>query len=240
MKPPCSPDDWQAISKDFEEVWNLPHCVGAIDGKHVNVQCPNNSGSLFYNYKGSFSFVLMAICDAHYNFTLVDIGDYGSNNDSGVLSHSWMGKAIEDGSINFPKPEHLEGCDLPLLPYFLVGDEAFGLKPWLQRPYPGKCLTEPMRIFNYRLSRARRVIENAFGILTARWRILKGPICLHNYLGQTETALYCPSGFVDSMDQTGNIKPGEWRSMVSSSERGALDSLNRVRDSRYTLDAIKI
>lgn len=99
------------------------------------------------------------------------------------------------------------------------------------------------------------MIENAFGILTARWRIFKGPIsaspetvqliieatvCLHNYLGQTETALYCPSGFVDSMDQTGNIKPGEWRSMVSSSERGALDRLNRVRDSRYTLDAIKI
>lgn len=78
-----------------------------------------------------FSLVLMAGCDAHYNFTLVDIGDHGSNNDSGVLSHSEIGKAIDDGSINFRKPEHLEGCDLPLLPYFLVGDEAFGLKPWL-------------------------------------------------------------------------------------------------------------
>jgi len=74
----------------------------------------------------------MAICDAHDNFTLVDIGDYGSNNGSGVLSHSEMRKAIKDGSINFPKPEHLEGCDLPLLPYVLVGDEAFGLKAWLQ------------------------------------------------------------------------------------------------------------
>jgi len=74
----------------------------------------------------------MTICDAHYNFTLVDIRDYGSNNDSGVLSHSEVGKAVEDGSINFPKTEHLEGCDLPLLPYFLVGDETFGLKAWLQ------------------------------------------------------------------------------------------------------------
>ena len=255
LKPPSSPDDWQAISKDFEELWNLPHCVGAIDGKHINMQCPNNSGSLFYNYKGFFSLVLMAVCDAHYNFTLVDIGDYGSNNDSGVLSHSEMGKAIDDGSINFPKPEHLEGCDLPLLPYFLVGDEAFGLKPWLQRPYPGKSLTEPMQIFNYRLSRARRVIENVFGILRARWRVFKGPIsaspktvqliieaavCLHNYLRQTETALYCPSGFVDSMDRSGNIKPGEWRSMVSTTERGALDGLSRVRGSRYTLNAIQI
>lgn len=58
LKPPCSPDDWQAISNDFEEVWNLPHCVGAIDSKHVNMQCPNNSGSLFYNYKGD----LLVLC----------------------------------------------------------------------------------------------------------------------------------------------------------------------------------
>ena len=171
------------------------------------------------------------------------------------LSHSDMGKAIEDGSINFPKPEHFGGCNVSLLPYFLVGDEAFALKPWLQCPYPGKSLTEHKRIFNYRLSRARGIIENTFGILRARWRVFKGPIsasvdtvelivqatvCLHNYLRQTETALYCPSGFVDSMNQTGNIKPGEWRSVVSDSDTGALVGLNRVRGSRYTANAIQI
>ena len=133
-----------------------------------------------------------------------------------------MGKAIEEDSINFPKPEHFGGCYVSLLPYFLVGDEAFSLKPWLERPYPGKSLTECKRIFYYRLSRARRVIKNTFGILRARCRVSKGPIsasvyivelivqatvCLHSYLRQTETALYCPSGFVDCMDQTGNIKP---------------------------------
>ena len=118
-------------------------------------------------YKGFFSLVLMAISDSHYNFTLVEIGNYGSNNDSGFLSHSDMGRALDDGSINFPDSEHLEGCNLSRLPYFLVGDEAFGLQPWLQRPYPGKSLTEKKRIFNYRLSRARRVIENAFGNLRA-------------------------------------------------------------------------
>ena len=94
VRPPSSPDDWREISRGFEDLWNSPHCVGAIDGKHVNMKCPNNSGSLYYNYKGFFSLVLMAICDSHYNFTLVDIGDYGGNNDSGVLSHSDMGKAI--------------------------------------------------------------------------------------------------------------------------------------------------
>ena len=57
---------------------------------------------------------------------------------------------------------------------------------------------------------------------------------------QTETALYCPSGFLDSMDQTGNIKPGEWRSVVSDSDTGALVGLNRVRGSRYTANVIQI
>ena len=197
----------------------------------------------------------MALCDAHYIFTLVDIGDYGSNNDSGVLSHSEMGKALDCGGLNFPKPEHQEGCAIPKLPYFIAGDEAFGLKPWLQRPYPGKNMTERHRIFNYRLSRARRVIENAFGILRARWGIFKGPIhgsvetveviiqstvCLHNYLRQTATSLYCPSGFVDSFDNTGNIKPGEWRSQVPKDDSGAMRHLSKVRGSRYNNSAIEI
>ena len=67
-RPPSSPDGWREISKGFKDLWNLPHCVGVIDGKHVNMKCPNNSGSLYYNYKGVFSLVLMAICDSHYNF----------------------------------------------------------------------------------------------------------------------------------------------------------------------------
>ena len=66
----------------------------------------------------------------------MDIGGYESNNGSGALSHSEMGKGVDDGSINFLKPEHFEGCDGPLLLYFLVGNETFGLKPWLQLPYP--------------------------------------------------------------------------------------------------------
>jgi len=111
----------------------------------------------------------MAVCNGNYNYTLVDIGQYGSNNDSGVLSNSEMGKAFEDGTINFPAAVHLPGCDqLPSLPYFIVGDEIFALKPWLMCPYPGRNISEERSIFNYRLSRARRVIENCFGILVAR------------------------------------------------------------------------
>ena len=73
-----------------------------------------------------------------------------------------------------PKPSKIPGLEEEL-PYFLLGDEIFPLKSWLQRPYPGP-LDECKKIFNYRLSRARRKIENVFGILAARWRIFRHPI----------------------------------------------------------------
>ena len=256
VSPPKSATDWKNISRDFESVWHLPHCIGAIDGKHIAMQCPKNSGSLYFNYKGWFSIVLMAVCDASYNFTLVDIGQYGSTNDSSVLNNSEMGKAFEDGSMSLPQPEHLPGCGLPQLPFYLVGDEIFALKPWLLRPYPGKNIKEEESIFNYRLSRARRVIENCFGILVARWRIfcraiqakvetvqaiVQAAICLHNYLRQTDTASYCPAGFVDSFDDSGNILPGEWRRITSADEdSSALRNLPAARGTRYRNYALDV
>ena len=117
VSPSKSATDWKNISRDFESVWHLPHCIGAIDGKHIAMQGPKNSGSLYFNYKGWFSIVLMAVCDASYNFILVGIGQYGSPNDSSVLNNSEMGKAFEDGSMSLPQPEHLPECGLPQLPW---------------------------------------------------------------------------------------------------------------------------
>lgn len=59
--------------KRFYVKTGMPHCLGAVDGKHVQIFCPKNSGSLFYNYKKNFSIVLMAVCDADYNFIFVDV-----------------------------------------------------------------------------------------------------------------------------------------------------------------------
>lgn len=85
---PSTEEEWFGVSKEFEERWNFPHCIGAIDGKHVVIQAPRNCGSEFYNYKGSHSVILLAVCDAHYRFLAVDIGDAGRHNDSGVFSNS--------------------------------------------------------------------------------------------------------------------------------------------------------
>ena len=249
LKPPSSAEEWKRISNDFDMLWNMPHVIGAIDGKHIAMDCPKGTGSQYYNYKGFFSLVLLAVCDARYSFTMVDVGQYGSNNDSGVMLNSEMGQRFDEDSLSIPPAEKLPGCDVELS-YYLVGDEIFPLKTWLMRPYPGK-LSEEQRIYNYRLSRARRVVENAFGILVARWRLFRSPIratkenvmryvlaavCLHIYLRQTENAMYCPTGFIDSEDSSGRLQPGEWRRLVAS-DSGCLQGISRARGSRYAKTA---
>lgn len=57
---PSTVDEWKALEDKFSERWNFPHCVGALHWKHVVMQACGQ-GSLFYNYKGSHSIVLMVL-----------------------------------------------------------------------------------------------------------------------------------------------------------------------------------
>ena len=101
----------------------------------------------------------------------MDVGDAGRHSDGGVFSNSEFGKALDSGMLGIPNPKLLPNTTQSPLPFVFVGDEAFPLKMNMLRPYPGKNLSEDLTIFmiNYRLSRARRIIENAFGILAARY-----------------------------------------------------------------------
>lgn len=92
----------------------------------------------------------------------------GSLPDSSIFAKSGLGTALETGSLILPPPKELPGTNKKL-PHFFVGDEAFPLRTDLMRPYSKKGIkSDRERIFNYRLSRGRRVIENAFGILSSR------------------------------------------------------------------------
>ena len=109
---------------------------GAIDGKHVEIQAPKLSGSTFFNYKRSFSTILMAVCDEDYCFTFIDVGSYGKEHDASVFAQSEFVKRLADGSLNLPVPSG----DLP---FVFVGDEAFPLRPDIMRPFqPGRDQTD--------------------------------------------------------------------------------------------------
>lgn len=162
------------------------------------MQAPPNSGSTFYNYKGCHSLVLLACSDAHYRFILVDIGAEGRQSDGGIFQKSQICKQLEEDTMHLPLPKSVGGSSEPILPFVLISDEAFPLTKYMMRPYPRSgSLNIRKKIFNYRLSRARRVVESAFGILAAKWRIYRRPIiasvstatkivqatcCLHNYI----------------------------------------------------------
>lgn len=140
------------------------------------MQAPPNSGSTYFNYKGNHSINLLAISDAKYRFIIVDIGGEGRQSDGGVFRNSLIGHYIESALLKLPNPKPVE-IDGPALPYVLLADEAFPLTNFMMRPYPRSGrLNLPKKVFNYRLSRARRVVENAFGILVERWRIYRKPI----------------------------------------------------------------
>lgn len=237
---PNNQSQWKKIAEEFQELWQFPHVIGAIDGKHIRIQAPTKTGTLFHNYKGFFSLQLLAVCDAKYNFTFVDVGQYGSHNDCSVLANSKICHALENSTLGVPSAEKIEFVDEDM-PYYLLGDEIFPLNTWLMKPFPGH-LPEAEQIFNYRHSRARLCIENAFGILASRWRIFQRPmignveniqywvlscLCLHNYLRQTENSLYSPHGFVDIPTGNGEIKSGEWRSI--NVNHNAFQPFNRVR-----------
>ncbi|XP_036143028.1 protein ALP1-like [Monomorium pharaonis] len=245
-------EDWLDIANEFEHKWNFNHCIGAIDGKHVLIQCPNNAGSSYFNYKHTHSIVLLGICNANYCFTFVDIGAYGRRSDGGIFKDSLIGQKFHNMEMNLPQPRPLTSNG-ESLPYVLVGDEAFQLTNYLLRPYPGKNLNEERTIYNYRLSRARRTIENTFGIIVSRWRILKRPIictveksmkiiqaivCLHNWIRKQDTDenQYVTPTIIDREDSDGFI-PGSWREEINNS---ALENITRTGSNNCSRHAMEI
>ena len=156
---PSSENEFIKLAKEFEREWDFPNCLGALDGKHVAIECPRGSGSAYFNYKKFFSIVIMALCDAKYTFTMVDIGGYGRDNDAAIFEESQFGRGFAQSKVPIPNPTTRRQFTLP---YVIVGDDIFPLKPWLLKPFPGSPLTLEQRVYNYRLSRCRRTIENAY------------------------------------------------------------------------------
>ena len=114
---------------------------------------------------------MLALVDGQYKFRWVDAGTEGSSSDAQIFNAGQLKRRIDDGRIRFPDPAPIiqGGRDVP---YFILADDAFALKTWLMKPYSRRMLTREERIANYRISSGKRVVENAFGILASRFRVL--------------------------------------------------------------------
>lgn len=188
------PNDLEIVSDGFRDQYCFPHCCGAVDGKHIRIQKPKNSGSLYYNYKQYFSIVLLAVCDADANFIYVNVGGYGSQADGNVWTNCALGKtlstkkysflmydinttgtAIRTGEINWPPSKNLPNSTTEYH-YFFIGDEAFPVSKHLLRPYSGRNLDGEKTYFNEKQKSTRNVIERTFGIFANMFRIFRGEL----------------------------------------------------------------
>ena len=177
------------MARLFEKRWNFPNCLGGLDGKHVKIYPPANSGSLYYNFKGGFSVVLMALVEANLEFLYVDAGQCGRHADGGIWRNCALNQWMEQGVAHIPPPRELPGTDVQS-PYVIVGNGGFPLTEPLQRQYCRRNMEEREMIVNYRLSRVRHVSENAFGVMSNRFRCLLGNMQLDPDVA-TDVVLAC-------------------------------------------------
>ena len=202
-----------------------------MDGKHIPIKCRKRDESTFFNYKRLHSIMLLVLVSSDYKLIFIDVGCQGRISDGGVFRNTELYNRLVSDELNLPDPMELQNpvwnftAELMSAPFVIVGDEAFPLNKHLMKPYAKIELDDSKRIFNYRLSRFRRCIENAFGIIAARFRIVNSPInlapekvtklvpaiaVLHNFLLTKSRGLYLPSGFVNEENlETGEVIPGE-------------------------------
>ncbi|KAJ8982008.1 hypothetical protein NQ317_004095, partial [Molorchus minor] len=227
---PTGPEDWKQVAHDYEAIWNFPHCLGAMDGKHIRIKCPKKAGSHYFNYKKFHSIVLFAVVDAHYRFLYVNVGCQGRISDGGVVAHTSFGRALDENRLSIPSPEPLSGRKKKKRHTFLLQMTPFPLTENILKPYACDLIKgSPKRVCNYRISRARRVVENVFGLLSSVFRIFQRSMeidvetvkCatlattyLHNFLRRNKYArqIYTPPGSLDIDDTASNTTiPGTWR-----------------------------
>ncbi len=172
--------------------------------------------------------------DEDYKFVWVDVGQNGSLSDTQIFNHCELKEAIEDRTIGFAPEDPLPKDDR-LIPYFILGDDAFALKTWLMKPF------SQQRISNYRLSRGRRIVENAFGILANCFLYLLSPlrqepetmksivlacVCLHNLMRMWYPGLQ--NALLDLVDHQHHVISGEWRNGANMQDVDNLVGGNRT------------
>ena len=106
---PNKSEQWKQVADDFFQKWQYPNCIGAVDGKHINIRATPDSGTIYFNYKKFFFIVLMAVVDAKYRFLSVSVGSLSSNSDKGIFNLTGLSSAIEGKYAGLADPDVLVG-----------------------------------------------------------------------------------------------------------------------------------
>lgn len=169
---PASKDEFRQVMGKFGEEWQFPYAFTAVDGSHLPMKCPNGGAHAmkqYFNFKGFYSIVLMALVDAEYRFIWASVGAPGNTHDSTLLQSTDLWKKIVEGDFIPNVAQKMDNVEIPPL---ILGDGAFPLRTFLMKPHGDAVLSDNKRYFNFRHSRARLVTEGAFGRLKSRFRVL--------------------------------------------------------------------
>ncbi|CAN7977956.1 unnamed protein product [Ixodes persulcatus] len=161
-------EDLDNHMREFQGVLGFPNAIGALDGCHLPVSPPKDLAVDYHNYEGWYSVILLALVDHRYLFRYISVGTPGRCHDASVYRRSPLAHLLEQNQTAVPRV--MGGTEIPPL---VLCDQAFPLTRNLMKPFP-HSLNHPQGKgdFNYALSKARRVVENAFGRLKARFRIV--------------------------------------------------------------------
>ena len=136
--------------------WQFPFAFSAIDGSHLPIKCPDGgmeSKKQYFNFKGFYSIILLAIVDTKYRFIWASVGAPGNTHDSTYFQSTKLWSNISSGKTIPHCYKSVKGTEIPPL---ILGDSAFALKSWMMKPYGDAVLSEKNRYMNYRLSRLFR------------------------------------------------------------------------------------
>ncbi|XP_070386644.1 uncharacterized protein [Dermacentor albipictus] len=155
--------------QEFEAVCDFPQAVGALDGCHFPISPPKKYATDYYNYKGWHIIILLALVDHKYRFRYCNVGAPGRCHDAHVFGVSRLSKIVNSPLFKAP----VAAVGTTAVPPIILCDQAFPLTPNLMKPFGHRTvISEAERNFNCHLSGARRIVENAFGRLKARFRFI--------------------------------------------------------------------